>query len=654
MEIIIKIAYNLFGMSYYLKYLGAFLLFIFLMSCNKQVDTELREALENSGNNRQELEQVLEYFQTKKSDSLKYKAAKFLIENMPYHNYIEPIREFNFAFNSIENFPKSELNNYRVEAFKRTLDSISEYSNGEQPKFVKDIESIKADFLVENIELAFKAWYKIPQDKRASFDDFCKFILPYRSSNEPLENHSRKKLHNQYAWVYDCIEKGLSLETIVDSIKTDFNFTTFLGIGNSYPIPLSTSQIQKSKLGQCGDGVNYYVNVMRALGIMAAKDYVEHWGNDPFAKSHSWIYTQMGSEVYLTDVHKKSNIKGIYKNESIPKVYRTRFDAVNNTNSIHFDQDVTNEYILTIDVDIDNIFNVNANAPILTVFDKREGWFPVVQGQKTGENFKFSNIGYNVLYLPMDNESKKPLNYPFFIDASKKIRFFKPDKNVLDSVVLTRKIGLSTRRYRGKRFWLEALNESIIEASNNSEFKNAKVLHEVSNFNSTHIQNIKLTNRAKYKYVRFNSKKPKSFLAKLAFYDLDMKPLQGEIIEEHILKETKDYKYGAFDDNTLTYSGGDYFKLGLRFDKPETIGFVEFQSRHDDNHINKGEDYELFYWDKNWKSLGKQKAQDTLLHYNNVPKNALLWLRNLTKGREEHVFCIDQNKKQHWLGFENL
>lgn len=66
-------------------------------------------------------------------------------------------------------------------------------------------------------------------------------------------------------------------------------------MGSSYPLPLSTDQIEKSKLGQCVDWVNYYVNVMRALGIMAVKDYVEHWGNNPFEKSHSWIYIQLGS-----------------------------------------------------------------------------------------------------------------------------------------------------------------------------------------------------------------------------------------------------------------------------------------------------------------------------------------------------------------------
>lgn len=637
------------------KILYLFTIITTLTTCTEQMDVSLDFALKQSGNNRQELQQVLEFYKAKKSDSLKYKATVFLIENMPYHFYRQPIDKYDFAFSSIKQYPVSELNKYKQETFKDILDSISNNSNIEQTKFINDVKSINAEFLIDNIELAFKAWHKIPKDKRASFHDFCNFILPYRSSNEPIEHHSRKKLFNQYSWVYSYINKGISLEIIVDSIKSNFSFRTFLGIGNSYPLPLNTSQVEKSKLGQCGDGVNYYVNVMRSLGIMAAKDYVEHWGNNPFSKSHSWIYTQLGNEVYLTDVHKKSNIQGIYKNESIPKVYRTKFfKAVKNKDNISFKEDVTDKYVLTMDVAIENIFNSDTKKPTLNVFDKRMGWFSVVEGAQIDEKFKFSKIGYNVLYLPMDKESVKPINYPFFIDNSKKIRFFKPNKSVLESVVLTRKIGLSTRRYRGKRFWLEALNGSVIEASNNSKFENKNILHKVSNFNSTHLQKIKIADRAKYKYARFNSKKTKSFLAKLTFYDLDMKPLKGEIIEEDILKETKGYEFGAFDDNTLTYSGGDYFKLGLKFAKPETIGFVEFQSRHDDNHINKGEDYELFYWDKIWRSLGKQNAQDTLLHYNNVPKNALLWLRNLRKGREEHVFFIDDNKKQYWPGFENI
>jgi hypothetical protein len=71
------------------------------------------------------------------------------------------------------------------------------------------------------------------------------------------------------------------------------------------------------------------------------------------------------------------------------------------------------------------------------------------------------------------------------------------------------------------------------------------------------------------------------------------------------------------------------------------------------NHIVIGNEYELFYWDKKWKTLGIQIAKDTLLKYSNVPDNSLLWLKNNTEGKEEHVFSIDKNKRQHWLGSDN-
>ena len=54
---------------------------ILLCSCEQKVDLALKFA----GDNRQELEKVLDHFKND-PDPLKYKAAKFLIENMPYHH----------------------------------------------------------------------------------------------------------------------------------------------------------------------------------------------------------------------------------------------------------------------------------------------------------------------------------------------------------------------------------------------------------------------------------------------------------------------------------------------------------------------------------------------------------------------------------------
>ena len=58
--------------------------------------------------------------------------------------------------------------------------------------------------------------------------------------------------------------------------------------------------------------------------------------------------------------------------------------------------------------------------------------------------------------------------------------------------------------------------------------------------------------------------------------------------------------------------------------------------------------YELFYWDMNgWVSLGQQQAEDLTLTFDKVPDNALLILRNWTRGRDERIF-IYENDRQIW------
>ena len=54
------------------------LLFLCLVACNPNLDS----ALEQAGENREEMEKVLDHFKND-PDTLKYSAAKFFIENMP-------------------------------------------------------------------------------------------------------------------------------------------------------------------------------------------------------------------------------------------------------------------------------------------------------------------------------------------------------------------------------------------------------------------------------------------------------------------------------------------------------------------------------------------------------------------------------------------
>ena len=57
----------------------------------------------------------------------------------------------------------------------------------------------------------------------------------------------------------------------------------------------------------------------------------------------------------------------------------------------------------------------------------------------------------------------------------------------------------------------------------------------------------------------------------------------------------------------------------------------------------------MFYWDNNeWKSLKREIATDYCLDYNNIPRNALLWLRNFTTGKQERIFTWDGEEILYW------
>ena len=74
---------------------------------------------------------------------------------------------------------------------------------------------------------------------------------------------------------------------------------------------------------------------------------------------------------------------------------------------------------------------------------------------------------------------------------------------------------------------------------------------------------------------------------------------------------------------------------------------IVFNPRNDDNFVWPGDEYELFYNDgaAGWKSLGRQVADERRYVEYEVPRNALLWLRDRTKGREEQVFFIRDGKQ---------
>jgi hypothetical protein len=66
------------------------------------------------------------------------------------------------------------------------------------------------------------------------------------------------------------------------------------------------------------------------------------------------------------------------------------------------------------------------------------------------------------------------------------------------------------------------------------------------------------------------------------------------------------------------------------------------------NKIISGKTYELFYWNNRWMSLGKKTAIKDSLKFDNIPNDALLWLRSRGSGAQERIFTYDHLKQKFW------
>jgi hypothetical protein len=65
--------------------------------------------------------------------------------------------------------------------------------------------------------------------------------------------------------------------------------------------------------------------------------------------------------------------------------------------------------------------------------------------------------------------------------------------------------------------------------------------------------------------------------------------------------------------------------------------------------LKPGQEYELFYWNDQWQSLGKLVAKDQPLDFGKIPAGYLYWL--VSKGsdkEEERIFTIEEGQQVWW------
>lgn len=619
-------------------------IFGLLLLCSCANNHRLNVALELAETNRGELEKVLLHY---KDSGQKYDAACFLIENMTkcysYKGWlIDTLRYWKATTDSFGNIDNKQV--VKWEKYPASMMN-KEY----------DIHVITADYLIRNIDQAFEAWKKRPWNKNLSFDDFCELILPYRIGDETLEDW-RSAYSQEFSFLLDSVYTGTDMleavNVVLDHIKErGFRFNI------DFDTPhMGALYLLANRAGKCVDACDLTLYALRSLGIPATIDMYLYESESRMG--HTWDVLRDTSGNYINinffniartkrDVDgrrigkvyrytyglQKDNLKFLKSKDEIPPLFRHCFV-----------KDVSEDYFKD-NLEL-NLPDVKADHVYLGLFRSLSAGEGVAMAELKRGKATFKNIESEMIYLPLgyENSTYKPIGYPFFFDGEK-VQPYIPDLSARETVALKRKAAFF--------YWINDCFRSVVgakfEISDRKDFSGSKHFYCIADTPRTNRTFVHLPEPVKGRYVRCATVKDKRVeLAELSFsYNgVDVNPLkiEGDAPEnKHLTIDN------VIDGDVLSYyrpkkEGASFI---VDFGKEVCFNELMYMPRNDDNFIRIGDVYELFYHGgkEGWISLGKKKATDTFLIYDNMPRGALFYLHDITRGKEEQVFRIENGKQ---------
>lgn len=643
---------------------------LLLTSC-RSLDKEVKEII--GGAKPRQQEELTSFINHYANDKERQEVAKFLVANMlgkrsveghnnvAYQTYIDSIDAARQTVNSRKGY------NYKEQLHNLALDRS--YTETE------DLSVVKADSLIRQTDAAFQQWERTPWANLYSNEVFKQYIAPYRIADEPLEYDWRMDAYARYKyWLQECKDSGL-----VAACSYIYQHLAYQTNNLFWGEPLqSYSANVKYRQGTCSDYAVYTTMVMRALGIPTAIDFVPYWGDNN--NGHSFNSLLLPDGTCKGYNNKEDLANGLTLSGKVPKVYRKVYEVQRNSllykhrNTEYIPDvfaqhdviDVTSYYDIPVtDVTIvPKLYTPQSHIVYLSVFSPQK-WCPVAWTEYKNNRADFRHVGvgytshdspvtkgesYGVgcLFLPVcyQQGEMQPLNFPFILKEKEVPRYLIPDSRETETVVLHRKFP------RKKRIidFAKRMRGGYFELSNDRNFAQPDLIYCVDSIPDSYVQTIPLAEKKRYRYMRFYKRNGGISVGELGCLDAKNQIVAGKVLADAILMEDTELKNICDGDASSYFDIGNLKDtwVGLDFGKPVVLNALFFCSRTDDNDVSNGDEYELFYWNNEWISLGRQTGSDNQLVYKNVPENALLWLRNLTKGKEERPFTYENGKQIWW------
>jgi hypothetical protein len=310
-----------------------------------------------------------------------------------------------------------------------------------------------------------------------------------------------------------------------------------------------------------------------------------------------------------------------------------------------FIKDVSEKYADNLSVTVEADRETLKDTILYLCTFAHTGWKPITWSTWKENGFVFNFVEENVLYLPAYYRNGHVCHEfdPVYATEDGHCAFIHLDNSKTQKLLLERKYQVSLRMAE----YQERIIGGRFQAADNPDFKNAVTLHSFNRRTDMRWHTIDFPVAQKYRYFRYISR-PDEYcnMAELQLFSREGRPLHGKITGNG------DGKEFVFDEDPLTffdYADENGSWAGLDFGQPESVAKVNYIFRNDDNNIRIGDTYELFYWDNSqWVSSRKKLADSDMLEFDNCPIQAVFWLRDLTRGKEERVFTYENGKQIWW------
>lgn len=654
---------------------------IFLPACQEKTISldPLEQNLSLAGKNRPELEKVLAHYQNNTEDSLKLKSAIFLISNIEDKIHFDGpwLRQYDSLFST----RSASLNEDQLTPFKDSIRSLLGRPGKKGIKKYSDLQTLKADFLIKNIDDAFSSWQKTPWKDQVSFDTFCNYILPYKEYNEYPEDW-RTLLSNRYRYILDDPNIPANMEdwicAQVEDQKTWLIYSDGLG---DYPAALNASQILKTRLGGCIEFSNIGVMGARALGIPAAVDYVIGHNWDALILPEGKFISYEGGESRPGD---HTNIREA--DSKFTKVYRRQAGYVPTSFAALARQAGVKEipYVLSSPRILDVTASYTLSSDMVLRINQKDGTpvylcpfikygFEARAGSLVKNNQAiFRQTARREIYVPMFyiNNNYIPAGPPILLPVHGEIKELQPREDRPQSMSLS-------RMYPFRRWMERIVEEPMIsakfEASNDPGFNHSVLLHEIKKTSRPYRgrlyndldqkdryaydsiwKQIEVEQPDSFRYVRLVFDKQKPFrLGELEFYSLEENQSRRKRLTGRPIGNVSDVQlaFDGFPGRSIKMKADTsvIYWAGLDLGKKLKIDQIRYLAAGDSHFVEAGKNYELFYWKDKWVSAGIKQTSGTSIEYPEVPGDAVYLLKCLDcENREVRPFTYEQGKQVWW------